>query len=347
MALSPDGRRVAFVATTNDGRDLIWIRALDSLESRPLEGTNGAAYPFWSPDGRALAFFAQGKLKRIDAAGGSPQVVCDAPSPRGGSWSSSGTIVFAPNIGGVMHRVPENGGQPAALPALNSKEGYTYRWPFFLPDGRHFLYFLFGPDVGVTGVYVASIDTGKTVRLVSAESGAVYAAPGFLLFPSGGRLMGQRFDADRLRLSGDAFPIIDHLWWDSTATGAVAISASDTGLLACQTGGSSLSRLLWYDRSGRELGASRPGWRLLGAESLARRSLARGRPHGSGEARGERLDDRPRARILVADLLPGAPGHDAHSGVPMAGESSTPSFRPARSTAVTLAARRTRKFWFG
>ena len=258
VALSPDGRRVAFVATTADGRDLIWIRALDAIESRPLEGTNGAAYPFWSPDGRALAFFAQGKLKRIDAAGGSPKILCDAPGPRGGSWGSAGTIIFAPNVGGEIHRVSENGGQSTALPALSDEEGYTCRWPAFLPDGRHFLCFLFGADPGINGIHVASLDWGKTVRLVSAEAGAVYAAPGFLLYPSGGRLMGQRFDPDRLRLAGDAFPIIDHLWWDSSATGAMAISASETGLLACRTGGSVLSRLLWYDRSGRELGAVGP-----------------------------------------------------------------------------------------
>jgi Tol biopolymer transport system component len=258
LALSPDGRRIAFVATTADGRDLIWIRALDALESRPLEGTDGAAFPFWSPDSHALAFFAQGKLKKIDAAGGSPQVLCDAPAPRGGSWGSGGTIIFSPNVGGEIQRVSENGGQPTAFPGLTSKEGYTYRWPAFLPDGRHFLYFLFGADPGLNGIHAASLDPGKTVRLVSADSGAVYAAPGFLLYPSGGRLMGQRFNADRLRLSGDAFPIIDHLWWDSFATGAMAISTSETGLLACQTGGSAVSRLLWHDRSGRELGAVGP-----------------------------------------------------------------------------------------
>jgi Tol biopolymer transport system component len=258
LALSPDGRRIAFVATTADGRDLIWIRALDALESRPLEGTSGAAYPFWSPDGRALAFFAQGKLKRIDAAGGSPQVLCDAPAPRGGSWGSAGTILFAPNVGGEIDRVSEKGGQPTAVPAMSFKDGYSGRWPAFLPDGRHFLYFFFGSDPNLNGIHVASLDAGKSVRLVPAEAGAVYAWSGFLLFPSGGRLMGQRFDPDRLRLSGEAFPIIDHLWWDSTATGAMAISVSETGLLACQTGGTSLSRLLSYDRSGRELGAIGP-----------------------------------------------------------------------------------------
>ena len=166
--------------------------------------------------------------------------------------------MFSSNIGGELHRVSENGGQPTALPPPISKEAFTYRWPAFLPDGRHYLYNLFGPDDGVSGIHVASLDSGKAVRLVASDSGAIYAAPGFLLYPSGGRLMGQRFDADRLRLTGDAFPIIDHLWWDSIATGATAVSVSETGLLACQTGGSSVSRLLWYDRSGRELGPVGP-----------------------------------------------------------------------------------------
>jgi hypothetical protein len=255
LAISPDGGRVAFVATTSDGRDLLFVRALDALEVHPIEGTDGASFPFWSPDSRNVAFFAKGKLKRVDSEGARVQIVCDAASPRGGSWSSGGTIIFSAAAGGEIDRVPEAGGVPVALPAPVSKGMYTYRWPCFLPDGRHFLYFVLGENYGI---FVGSIDDAKPKFLFPATSGAVYAAPGFLLYRSGDRLMGHRFDAGRMQTSGEPFPVIDHVTWDGVATGVTALSVSDRGVLACQTGGTLLSRLLWFDRSGRELGAVGP-----------------------------------------------------------------------------------------
>ncbi len=255
LALSPDGRRLAFVATGADGRDRIWIRDLDALGSRSLDGTDGAASPFWSPDGRSLAFFADGKLKRIDAGGGSPKILCDAPAPRGGTWGTRGAIVFSVNAGGEVHRVPENGGRPDPLPALVSKGAEWFRWPFFLPDGRHFLCLALTEKPGIE---VASLDGTETTRVVSTAAAAFFAEPGFLLFRSEDRLMGQRFDPNRLRLAGEAFPVIDQVRWESIATGATAFSVSNTGLLACQTGGAVRSRLVWYDRAGREIGAIGP-----------------------------------------------------------------------------------------
>ncbi|MDQ2979133.1 MAG: protein kinase, partial [Acidobacteriota bacterium] len=258
LAISPDGRRLAFVATTSDGRDLLWIRPLEALESRALEGTDGAAYPFWSPDGRFVAFFAQRKLKRIDLLGGTPQILCDAPEPRGGSWGSRGTIVFSANTGGQISRVAESGGKAEALPHLGAASGQSYRWPSFLPDGSNFLYFAYGTDPKASSVYVASLESKETTRLAFADGGAICASPGYVLYPSGGRLMGQRFDAKRRRLAGKAFPLMDNIFFDSAVTSATAVSASDTGLLACQTGGAAVSRLLLYDRSGRELQAVGP-----------------------------------------------------------------------------------------
>ncbi|MGE5277434.1 MAG: protein kinase domain-containing protein [Acidobacteriota bacterium] len=258
LALSPDGRRLAFVGTTADGRDLIWIRDLDGLEARALGGTDGAAYPFWSPDSRSLAFFARGKLMRIDASGGSVQVLCDATSPRGGSWGSRGTILFSVNTGGEVHRVPENGGEPTVLPALVSRGRGSYRWPTFLPDGRHFLYFALGGNPNSIGIFAGSLDSSETTRLVSSDGEALYADPGVLVYRSGSRLMARPFDPNRLAFSGEAFSVLDGVGTDVVATGATAFSASRTGLLACQTGGAFLSRLLWYDRSGRELGAVGP-----------------------------------------------------------------------------------------
>ena len=174
LALSPDGRRLAFVATTADGRDVLWTRALDSLESRALEGTDGANYPFWSPDGRFLAFFAGGKLKKIEANGGSPQTLCDAAGPRGGSWGSAGTIVFAANEGGQIERVAESGGQATPIPHLTSKRDgdFFFRWPSFLPDGNRFLYFTVAADTGRAGLSVASLDSPDTTWVTASDSGA-------------------------------------------------------------------------------------------------------------------------------------------------------------------------------
>jgi Tol biopolymer transport system component len=257
-AVSPDGRKLAFVATTSEGRDLLFLRPLDALDARRLEGTEGAAFPFWSPDGRYIAFFAQGKLAKIDVSGGSPQILCDAPNPRGGSWSSRGTIVFSVNTGGEIHRVAENGGRAASLTHLSRRPGETNRWPGFLPDGRHFLYFVLGADPKSSGIYVASLDSKETTRLAAAEGGGVYAAPGFLLYRSGDRLMGQRFDSSRRALSGEPFPVVEHIAWDGAATASTAVSASDTGLLVYQTGGVTATRLVLYDRAGRELRAVGP-----------------------------------------------------------------------------------------
>ncbi len=254
-AISPDGRRLAFVATTSDGHDFLYIRPLDSLEARRLEGTDGASYPFWAPDGRSLAFFAQGKLARMDAAGGSPVLLCDAPNSRGGSWGSRGTIVFSINAGGEVHRVGENGGQSSSLPHLVARPQETNRWPSFLPDGQHFLYFVLSGDPKSSGTYVGSLDLKETTRLGSADGGGLYAAPGFLLYRSGDRLMGQRFDAERRVVTGEAFPVVEQIRWNGVATAALSASASETGLLVYQTGGATESRLQLYDRAGRELQA--------------------------------------------------------------------------------------------
>jgi Tol biopolymer transport system component len=258
LALSPDGRALAFVATTSEGRDLLFLRRLDSLDARPLAGTEGAAYPFWSPDGKSLAFFAQGKLKRIDPAGGSPQTLCDVVSPRGGSWGSGGILVFSANTGGQIQSVGEAGGEPRLLGQMVSRSGEVYRWPTFLPDGRHFLYFGLTGAGESTGVFLASLDSKETTRLVSADSGAMYSPPGYLLYRSGDRIVAQAFDAKRLRLAGDAVPLVEDVWWDGISTLATAFTVSSDGVLAYQTGGLAKTKLVLYDRVGKEIGSPGP-----------------------------------------------------------------------------------------
>jgi Tol biopolymer transport system component/predicted Ser/Thr protein kinase len=255
LALSPEGETLAFVVTGADGRDRLWIRPLDSLESRPLDGTEGAQFPFWSFDGRSIAFFAGGKLKRVELSGGAPKTLCDAASPRGGSWSPTGTIVFSANVGGQIQTVSETGGQPRVLAHLTSSKGEVYRWPVFLPDGRHFLYYIGYGDANVIGGYVTSLDSSETHRILpDADAAVAYAPPGHLLYRSGDRLMSRPFDVGTMRTTGDSSPVVEDVWWDGISTLATGFSVSSSGVLAYQTGGLSESQLVLYDRTGKELG---------------------------------------------------------------------------------------------
>ena len=258
LALSPDGKALAFVATRADGNDVLYVRSLDGLESRPLDGTEGANFPFWSPDGRAIGFFARGKLKKADLAGGAPSTLCDAVEPRGGTWNARGVILFSANAGGEIDRVSENGGAPTPLASLTSVEGRSSRWPAFLPDGEHFVYYMFTGDPKRSGIYVSSMDGKDTARLTESDGGPLYAAPGFLLYRLGSRMVARRFDAERRRVEGDPFPVVENLRFDGNTTLLTSASASQSGLFVCQTGGAMVSRLLWYDRVGRELSAAGP-----------------------------------------------------------------------------------------
>jgi Tol biopolymer transport system component len=255
LALSPAGETLAFVATGADGRDRIWIRPLDSLDSRALDGTEGAEFPFWSPDGRSIGFFANGKLRRIEAAGGTARELCDAAAPRGGSWSPTGTIVFSANVGGQIQTVSETGGQPRVLAHLTSSKGEVYRWPVFLPDGRHFLYYIAYGETNVIGGYVTSLDSSETHRILpDADAAVAYAPPGHLLYRYGDRLMSRPFDLGAMRTTGDSSPVVEDVWWDGISTLATGFSVSSSGVLAYQTGGLSKSQLVLYDRTGKELG---------------------------------------------------------------------------------------------
>src|SRR5262249_9227057 len=148
FAISPDGRRLVFSAS-NEGKSQLWVRSLDSLAAQPLAGTDGATYPFWSPNSTSVAFFADGKLKRIDIVGGAPQVLANAPVGRGGAWNPDGTILFNAIAGGSLFKVPATGGEAVAVSRLETGQT-SHRFPQFLPDGRHFIYFIQGgPDQGL------------------------------------------------------------------------------------------------------------------------------------------------------------------------------------------------------
>ena len=253
LAISPDGQRIAFVARS-DGRPNVWIHTLDGRAPRPLDGTDDAQdRVFWSPDSGSLGVFAEGKLKRIDLQSGAVQTLADAPLGAGGAWSRDGVILFAPTRG-PLFRVSQGGGTATAVTRV---EGPSIRHvsPQFLPDGRHFLFFSAG-DPELRGVYVADLDGAAAPRrlLDDADAAAVYEASGHLLFPRQGALLAQRFDVDRLTLTGEPWQVTASVGVDQTQ-GATRLSVSDTGSLVYR--GTDVEarqrRLVWHDRSGKEL----------------------------------------------------------------------------------------------
>jgi hypothetical protein len=251
MAISPDGRLLTFVASS-ESKSQLWLRPLDSLMAQALPGTEDASYPFWSPDSRSIAFFARGSLRRLDLAGGMVQALAPAARGMGGSWNRDGVIVYAPSPGGPLYRTSARGGESVALTRLDPLHT-SHRFPQFLPDGRHFV-FNVGGDLGVLGVYVASLDGPEARQLIPADAAAV-VAPGYLLFGRGETLVAQAFDSGKLELTGDPFLVADQVALEYLGQGAVgAWSASTTGVLAYRTGAVTGNRkLVWFDRSGTAL----------------------------------------------------------------------------------------------
>ncbi len=255
FALSPDGRRVAFVAGS-DARPQLWIRPLDSFEAQPLPGTEGAGFPFWSPDGRYIGFFTNGKLKKIEASGGAAQTVCDASDGRGGTWNHDGLIVFCPRPGAVLYRVSAAGGEPVPITKLDpSRHERNHRWPHFLPDGRHFLFTARASLREEEAIYIGSLDSDSRVRVATTVSSSAYAAPGYLLFVKEGTLMAQPFDGARLKITGDPTPIAERveIQGQNGPTGYASFSVANSGALVYRRGLRRDSQLIWFDRGGKQI----------------------------------------------------------------------------------------------
>ena len=253
VTVSPDGRRLAFVASTPEGKETIWVRALDSPNGQELPGTEGASYPFWSADSRFLGFFAGGKLRTIEASSGPVLTVCDAQGTRGGTWNRNGTILFS-GTWTPVYRVSASGGVPVPITTPNAP-ALSHRWPYFLPDGRHFLYLeanFSAGSVESASVHVASLDSTENKLLLHARSNVAYFN-GYLLFLRERTLMAQPFDVKELRTTADAFPIAGHVQFNDLVWGGV-FSVSENGVLAYQ-GAATLanSQLLMFDRKGTQL----------------------------------------------------------------------------------------------
>jgi Tol biopolymer transport system component len=254
VSVSPDGHRIAFLAAGADSKSLLWVRSLDTLTAQALAGTEGALRPFWSPDSRFIGFFAAGKLKKIEVGGGPPITLCDAPEGFGGSWNREGVIIFPPTASSALQKVSAAGGMPTAATKLEQGE-VGHRMPFFLPDGQHFFYRAAARGL-ITGgpIYLASLDSSERKLMLNADSSNVLYTQGHLLFLRETTLMAQPFDARRLVLTGEAFPIAEQIQTQGNPLAGV-FSASENGVLAYQTGtATDAFKLTWFDRSGKQIG---------------------------------------------------------------------------------------------
>ena len=280
FAVSPDGGSIAFAARGADGRASLWVRPIAKSSAVPFAGTEGAAAPFWSPDSRFVAFFAEGKLKKADVAGGPPVTLCDAPPgfPKG-SWGSRHMILFDQGASAGASLVGDGGGTPkTVLKADPSRREATVGWPDFLPDGRHFFYIVRSEVEKQIYINLASLDGGAAQTVVKNSSRAQYVpagsgGPGHLLYVRDGSLMAQPFDDRKLRVVGDPIPTGLEVW-QHAMTGTGAFSASDNGVLASR-GHPSPARLVWLDRVGLETGSveSSGGFDTVNLSSDSRRFL--------------------------------------------------------------------------
>jgi len=255
LSVSPNGRYVAFIADQDKLAPSLWVRALGSLSAQKLDRTDNARFPFWSPDSQTIAFFADGKLKRIPVSGGSPLVICDAPDPNGGTWNREGVIVFAPNTSSPLHRVLAAGGVSTPITTLDKTQQETaHAWPQFLPDGKRFLYWVRG---GKGGIYVQSLESKQRTFLLETPGRAEFAS-GFLLFLRDNTLLAQHLDLKSLRLEGEPVSVAEDIR-SGGANGRNGFAVSENGVLAYRAGESGGNvQLSWYTREGKPAGTALP-----------------------------------------------------------------------------------------
>ena len=250
--LSPQGDKLAFVAHSSESK-LLWVRSLNGDVAKQLDGTLGAAHPFWSPDGRYIGFFAGGKLMKIPAGGGPVVTLADAPNPRGGTWGVSDVILFAANYTGGLMKVNAQGGTAEPATTLDRTKHSTHRWPWFLPDGKHFLFLATshtGADPKQNGIYFGSLDNKETRLIVNADSAAQYAS-GYLLYRVNTALVAHPFNPQSGVLSGEATQLLNNLR-DDVGVWRSIFSVSQNGLMTYEMGNGSAvkSQLMWFDRTG-------------------------------------------------------------------------------------------------
>ncbi len=251
LALSPDGRRLAFVAAARTSVSQLWVRPLSGVQARPLPGTERASFPFWSPDSRSIAFFADRKLKKVDITGGAPEVLCDASGGRGGAWSPDGTIVFTAAVRSPMSQIAARaGGAVRPATTFSREQGATaHYWPQFLPDGRRYLFYQTSAKPEHQGIHVGSLDSAEVTRVVASTGAGLYRS-GYLLFVRDGILFAQAFDDRALQTRGQAVRIADRVGYFSATFGYVAVTVSRAGALAYGPSVATTTSLQWRNRDG-------------------------------------------------------------------------------------------------
>ena len=268
-SVSPDGRFLTFSALGPEGKRMLWLRPLDALHASVIPGTEGGFAPFWSPDSNYIGFFANKFLKKVKTSGGAPETICATEAmPGGGAWNHNGAILFAPSLADGLYRVSENGGTPQLVLKLDSsKYERSYLWPQFLPDDRHFVFFVQTDLANSTGVYAGTLDPPEYHRLFTSETNAVYSAgaagdsskSGYLLFIRDRHLIEQPFNISSLAMSGDPFTLADDI--GAVRSMALApISVSGNGILVYQSVGKPTRQMVWLDRGGKQVGqVAEPG----------------------------------------------------------------------------------------
>ena len=335
LAVSPNGHTVAVVGRESERKNLLWIYEPGSQEATSIANTEGANFPFWSADGRSIGFFADGRLKRVDIAGGPVQTLCDAQTGRGGAWNKDGVILFTPSgqLGTGLYRIAASGGTPTQITFPDREHGEdSHRWPVFLPDGIHYLYLamdLSGRKLA-SSIYLGSLNSKEKRLITQAIANAAYAQPGYLLFYRNQTLFAQRFDGKKLELSGEPTPILTDLQYLPRIARAV-FASSESGLLVAQKGGdTAVSQMLWFDRMGQQVGVvSKPG--VYGNLSLA-----------------------PNGKFVATDVMdPGSQNTDVWTYDLASGSAKRLSFDPAidstpvwspESSQVVFCSDRTQKF---
>jgi len=277
--LSPDGTRVAFAGRVQKDRNSIWVRKLDNASAEKLAGTEGAYALFWSADGKFIGFFSEGKLRKISATGGPATILADAPNARGGTWGRDNTIVYSPDYRDALWKINADGGTPSHATKLDPSKHTTHRWPSFLPDGRHFLFFATnhaGGRRGDNGIYLGSLDNDASRLILACEGNGLYSS-GYLLFHQQNALMAQKFDPDRGTLSGEPVTLANDVQHDG-GTFHTVFTVADTGILLYEPGpenGIGNTDAFWMDRSGKVLGrVAEPGPYRGGALSPDGKRLA-------------------------------------------------------------------------
>ncbi len=302
VALSPDARTLAFVTEDGSGERQIWVRPLDASRAQPIDGTTGASDPFWSPSGTELAFFSGGQLKRVPAGGGPAVVISEAGTGAGGSWSETGTIVFQPHQQGALMQVAASGGRPEPASTLNADSAETHHlYPSFLPDGRHFVFYIAGKQ---RGLYVGEIgsstrqflfDPDPSLPVGAAATPGIYASSGHLLYVRDRVLMARPFDAESRTVQGDAFKLADTV--DYTPPGQAAFTIAQSVLVYRPRQHLALGSLMWMDRAGEgvsEIAASAAAFRQLSLSADGRTAAV------------ERRDAQGLSSVWTVDLPSGA-----------------------------------------